>query len=47
MDVLRAFPYLAGLLNRMAIKAIAVSPFIRNVEKNQEAWKRRVSLLWN
>jgi hypothetical protein len=47
MDVLQALPYLAGLLNRMAIKAIAASPFIRDVNKNHEAWERRMSLLWN
>jgi hypothetical protein len=47
MDVLRPFPYLAGLLNRMAIKAIAASPFIREVKKNAEAWERRMSPLWN
>jgi hypothetical protein len=47
MDVLPPLPYLAGLLNRMLIKAIAASPFIRDVEKNHEAWERRMSLLWN
>jgi hypothetical protein len=38
MDVWRPFPYLAGLLNRMTIPAIAASPFIRHVNKNQDAW---------
>ena len=47
MDVLRPLPYLTGLLNRMVIKAIAASPFIRAVKKNHEAWERRMSLLWN
>jgi len=47
MDVLRPFPYLAGLLNRMVIKAIAASPFIRSAKKYHEAWERRMSLLWN
>jgi hypothetical protein len=47
MDVLRPLPYLAGLLNGMAIKAIAASPFIRDVKKNDEAWGRRMSPLWN
>jgi hypothetical protein len=46
MDVFRPLPYLEGLLNRMVIKAIAASPFIRDVERNREAWERRVSLLW-
>jgi hypothetical protein len=43
MDVLRPFPYLAGLLNRMTITAIAKSPCIRYVDKNHEAWERRMS----
>jgi hypothetical protein len=47
VDVLRALPYLAGLLNRMVIKAIAASPFIRDAKKYHEAWERRMSLLWN
>lgn len=47
MDDLRPFSYLAGLLNRMTITAIAVSPFIREITENREAWKRRMSLLWN
>jgi hypothetical protein len=47
MDVLQALPYLVGLLNRMAIKAIAASPFIRAVKKSHEASERRMSLLWN
>jgi hypothetical protein len=32
MDVLRPLRYLAGLLNRMTIKAIAASSFIRAVK---------------
>jgi hypothetical protein len=52
MDVFRPVPYLAGLLNRMVIKAIAASPLIRDVKKNLVAWERHVSLLcmtvlWN
>jgi len=43
MDVLRLSSYLTGLLNRMVIQAIAVSPFIRDVNKNHEAWERRMS----
>jgi hypothetical protein len=39
MDVLHPFPYLAGLLNRMTITAIAASSFIRYVKKNHEAWE--------
>ena len=47
MDVSRPFPYLGGLLKRMVIKAIAASPFIRDVKKNHEARERRMSVLWN
>ena len=47
MDVLRPLPYLVGLLNRMIIKAIAASPFIRDAKRNHEAWERRGSQLWN
>jgi len=47
MDVLRPLPYLVGLLNRMIIKAIAASPFIRDAKRNHEAWERRMSQLWN
>jgi len=47
MDVPAALPYLAGLLNRMVIKAIAASPFIREVKKKREALERAMSLLWN
>lgn len=43
MDVFRPLPYLVGLLNRMVIKAIAASPFIRDVKKDHEAWERRMS----
>ena len=31
----------------MAIEAIAASPFIRDVNKNHEAWERRLPPLWN
>jgi hypothetical protein len=47
MDVLRPLPYLVGLLNRMIIKAIAASLFIRYVKTNHEAWQRRVTQIWN
>jgi hypothetical protein len=46
MDVFLWLPYLAGLLNRMVITAIAASPFIRDVKTNHEACERRMSL-WN
>jgi hypothetical protein len=47
MDVPAGVPYLTGLLNRMVIKAIAASPFIRDVNQNHEAWERRMSPLCN
>jgi hypothetical protein len=47
MDVSRPLPYLEGLLNRLVIKAIAVSPFIRGVHRNNEACERRILQLWN
>jgi hypothetical protein len=47
MDVLRPFSYLAGLLNRMTITAIAASPFIRDINENRSRERRRTSLLWN
>jgi hypothetical protein len=47
VDVRGSFPYLTGLLNRMTISATAASPFIRSVNTNREASKRRISLLWN
>ena len=47
MDVFCPLPYFEGLLNRMVIKAIAASSFIRYVNKNHEAWERRMSPLCN
>jgi beta-hydroxylase len=47
MDVLRPLPYFVGLLNRMIIKAIAASPFIRDAKRNHEAWERRMSQIWS
>jgi hypothetical protein len=38
---LRPFLYLAGLLNRMTIPAIAASPFIRAAKKKQRVPERR------
>ena len=45
MDVFQPLPYLEGLLNRMVIKAIAASLFIRDVKENHEARERRMYLL--
>jgi hypothetical protein len=46
MDVLHPVPYLAGLLTRMVIKAIAASLFIRDVKEKHKAWERQLSRLW-
>jgi len=43
MDVFLLFPYSAGLTNRMIIKAIAASPFIRDAKKAYEARERRMT----
>jgi beta-hydroxylase len=47
MDVLRPLPYFVGLLNRVIIKAIAASPFIRDAKRNHEAWERRMDQIWS
>jgi hypothetical protein len=39
MDALRPFSYLAGLLNRMDIKAIAASPSFAMRTRNHQAWE--------
>ncbi len=47
MDVLRPIPYFVGLLNRVIIKVIAASPFVRDAQKNREAWERRMDQIWS
>jgi hypothetical protein len=47
VDVFRPLPYFAGLINRMILKAIAASPFIRHAKKNHEASERRVAQIWS
>jgi len=42
MDVFRPFPYLAGLLNRMTIPAVAAATRLIRVKKNQKASERRI-----
>jgi hypothetical protein len=43
MDVFGLFPYLAGLLNRMTIRANAAAPrLIRCLKKNRQASERRI-----
>jgi ornithine lipid ester-linked acyl 2-hydroxylase len=41
VDVLRPLPFPESAINRLIIKAIAISPFIRDAKRNQEAWERR------
>jgi aspartyl/asparaginyl beta-hydroxylase (cupin superfamily) len=41
VDVLRPLPFPESLINKLIVKAIAVSPFIRDAKRNQEAWERR------
>ena len=41
VDVLRPLPYPESAINRLIIKAIGISPFIRDAKRNQEAWERR------
>jgi hypothetical protein len=47
MDVFKPLPYLGGLLSRMLIKAIAVSPVIRNLKKKRATLERHTPLSWN
>jgi hypothetical protein len=47
VDVFRPLPYFAGLINRMILKAIAVSPFIRDAKKNHGAPERRMAQIWS
>jgi ornithine lipid ester-linked acyl 2-hydroxylase len=41
VDVLRPLPFPESLINRLIIKAIAVSPFVQDAKRNQRAWERR------
>ena len=43
VDVLRPLPFPESAINRLIVKAIGVSPFIRDAKRNQEAWERRYS----
>lgn len=47
MDVLRPLPAPVSWLNSIIIRAIAASPFIKDAQKNHEAWERRMTQLWN
>src|SRR5581483_894904 len=41
VDVLRPLPFPERLINELIVKAIGISPFIRDAKRNQEAWERR------
>jgi ornithine lipid ester-linked acyl 2-hydroxylase len=41
VDVLRPLPQPEATINRLIVKAIGYSPFIRDAKRNQEAWERR------
>lgn len=47
MDVMRPLPFFVSLLNKLIIRAIAASPFIRDAKKNHEEWERRMTQIWN
>ena len=41
VDVLRPLPFPESTINELIVKAIGISPFIRDAKRNQEAWERR------
>jgi beta-hydroxylase len=41
VDVLRPLPMPESAINRLIVKAIALSPFVLDAKRNQEAWERR------
>jgi beta-hydroxylase len=43
VDVLRPLPFPESAINRAIVKAIALSPFVLDAKRNQEAWERRYS----
>lgn len=46
MDVLRPLRFPMSAINRLIIKIIASSPFIRDAKKNHEAWEQKMAQLW-
>jgi aspartyl/asparaginyl beta-hydroxylase (cupin superfamily) len=40
VDVLRPLPFPESRINELIVKAIGISPFIRDAKRNQEAWER-------
>jgi ornithine lipid ester-linked acyl 2-hydroxylase len=41
VDVLRPLPFPESKINELIVKAIGISPFIRDAKRNQEAWEQR------
>jgi beta-hydroxylase len=41
VDVLRPLPFPESAINRLIVKAIALSPFVQDAKRNQRAWERR------
>jgi ornithine lipid ester-linked acyl 2-hydroxylase len=41
VDVLRPLPFPDSLINRLIVKAIAISPFVLDAKRNQQAWEQR------
>jgi aspartyl/asparaginyl beta-hydroxylase (cupin superfamily) len=41
VDVLRPLPFPESLINRLIVKAIAISPFVLDAKRNQQAWEQR------
>jgi len=41
VDVMRPLPEPESTINRLIVKAIGASPFIRDAKRNQEAWEAR------
>jgi beta-hydroxylase len=41
IDVLRPLPFPESAINRLIVRAIALSPFVLDAKRNQEAWERR------
>jgi aspartyl/asparaginyl beta-hydroxylase (cupin superfamily) len=41
VDVLRPLPFPDSLINRLIVKAIAVSPFVMDAKRNQRVWEQR------
>ncbi len=41
VDVLRPLPFPESLINRLIVKAIALSPFVLDAKRNQKAWEQR------